>query len=210
MGSKVFPLNKVWIFCLAVSISLSAGMAAKGEVIPSACAEYSQFLASSESMPITDQLEASECIPYEILVMSATGWRSFVWNFERNFSKDGYPARVYGALKASKDGNGGLAILRLDAASSSMHQVFAKTRDRERGTAYIYLLTRLRNRILREYVSDQNFLTELSGIEKPQVLSSQIISDDRVEVYLVCLIQLDAWTEQFSKLIRSKAFKNCI
>ncbi len=173
------------------------------------CDAYSQFLNSGDQRSIDSRLNASDCITYENFVMQAKNWRDFQLKFERSINRLGYPIHIGRAFEDWRLGRGGAAILRLDAASSTIHQSMIGLGDSARAEIYIYLVKSARNLILADFVEDEAFLAQLSGIKKPVKLDRIAIDGIKVARIITCLIQVDAMTARIEVVLDSAAFLGC-
>ena len=174
--------------------------------LPHACTEYAEYMSSDDTVGALSET----CIPYEEMILTSRNWRGFVWNFERYFSKDGFPLQVEIATHAARNNNDGRALVHFDMALENAIQIFVNKNDLGRAKVYTYLIVSTRNSILRKYISDEPFWTELAKVKPPALLSG--FSRDRLEkaYFLKCLIRLDAWTLPIGEVIQSPPFEMCI
>ena len=174
--------------------------------LPHACTEYVEYMGSGDTVSALSET----CIPYEEMTLASQSWRGFVWNFERYFSKDGFPLEIEIATHAARNNNDGRALVHFDMALENAIQIFVKKNDPDRAKVYTYLIESIRNSLLRKYISDELFWSELAKVKLPTLLSG--FSRDRLETayFLKCLIRLDAWTLPIGAVIQSPPFEMCI
>ena len=181
---------------------------ARGEVsgLPNSCAKYVEFLGAH----VPAETVSQTCIPYEDMIMASKDWRAFVWNFERYFSRDGYPVQIELAMQAALNDNDGRALVHFDAAGSNALEIFVKINDRERAKVYFFLIVKNRNSLFRKYISDELFWAELKRARPPGPLNAFNSQTLENAGFLKCLIRLDAWTLPIEEVIESTLFQRCI